>query len=249
MSKIEILRKIQEKKNGGLILSDKVDANTIAEVIKDKRHKFVNQSISSKVEEMKIDNDEYIVEPFIPIKERFLIVISGRGGEGKSTLGSVFTKQYNRLYPTNKVFIISQKDYKDDVNLSMLDITQLNAKEAFELDIKTFSNSLILFDDNDTIIKEVNPFLQKLVEIGRIYEISLIFITHVHSRRNVSMIYSEPDIYITFNSSLDNNRMLDNLKIKKNTIELLKSMTNAYIAFNMNFDTIITDKIIFKNNI
>ena len=248
-SKINILREIQHKKNGGLLMSDKI-GDTIAKVIKNNKTKFINQSIKSNVEALKIDNQQYMIEPYIPLSlERIIAILSGSSGSGKSLLSSILCQQYKKHFPKNKVYFVSQINYKDDINLKGLNLIQLPTDEMDKYIIEDYKNSLILFDDNDfnPDLKKIMSFLNKVVELGRKFGTSAFFSTHIHSRLNISPIYKEANLYITFNDSLINNRMLENnLKIDKSIIEELKKQNHAFICFNNVFKTIITDSIIFK---
>ena len=248
MSKISILRKIQEKKSGGFVIENKITDDTVAEVIKGKEHKFINISEKSQREGLEIDNEQYIIEPYIPLKDRFEIVITGQSGSGKTTLAFIFALQYQKRYPKNKIYIISQKDFKKDQNLKNLRATQLQPVDLQEDDkyIESLSDSLIIFDDNDTRLKEVSKFINKVTEIGRSMHISYVFISHVHSKRGASLVYNELDMYICFKSGLASNRMLKNLEVKMDTIDFLKEKPSAFICFNFDADCIITDKFIFK---
>ena len=246
MSKISILRKLQEKKECGFVLSDKIDDTTVAEAKKSgDGKKYINMSPQSHSEGLKIDSEKYIIEPYIPQKDRFEIVISGQSGSGKTTLAYIFAKQYKKKYPRNKIFIISQKEYQDDPNLKELNLIQLQPDELGD-DIKQYADSLIILDDNDTRLKEISKFASKITEIGRSYKISYVFISHVHSKRGASLMYSELDMYICFKSGLSSNRMLKNMEVKDDVIEFLKSKRSAFICFNFDANTIITDNLIFK---
>lgn len=248
--KINILRNIQNKKNGGLMMSDKL-GETIAIVSKEgKGTKYINQSVKSNSNAMRIDNDKYIMEPYLPLSlERICVIISGGSGNGKSLMASLLAQQYHKHLKGNKLYFVSQTDYRDDVNLKSLPLVQLPTEEMDNFIIEDFTDSLVIFDDNDfhPDLKKIMKFMNKITETGRKFGCSIFFITHIHSRLNMSPIYKESNLYITFNDSLEGNRMLENnLKIKKDIIEELKKENYGFIAFNNVYKTIVTDSVIFK---
>jgi len=250
VDKIHILRDIASKKTGGLVVEKKL-GDCIALIHKHNQIRFINQNESSSVEAIDVFNQEYTIEPFIPIigQQRFCSVISGDAGNGKSLMGSLQIKQYIKLFPENKIYFVSQASYKDDPNLKDLPLNQLDSATIDENEITNFKECLILFDDNDfsSDVKKVMNIVNKAVEVGRKLGLSIIFITHINSKLNTSIIYRDFNMYTTFFSNLDNNRMLNvNLKISKEIIEELKEKKPAYISFNKNYRTVITDTEIFK---
>lgn len=246
---IDILRSIHGKKDGGFVLNSKPD-NVIAVVSRDGVRKYINQSDSSDTKEMAVPNKSYKMEPAIPIfLERFIAVFSGESGEGKTSMASLLIGQYMRVFTKNPIYFISQAPFKDDPNLSKLPLIQLDTENIDEEDIDKFEDSLLVLDDNDFSddVKKIMKILNKAVEIGRKKGISIIFITHINSKLNASPIYREFNMYTTFFSNLDNNRMLyNNLKIPKDIIEELKEYRPAFITFNKTYRSVITDSFIFK---
>ncbi len=248
--KIAILRGIQKKNNGGLIVSDKI-GETIAKVTKGNRVKYINQTEKSNVESMKIDNLEYSIVPYIPLTlERILVLLSGQSGSGKSLLVSLLIKQFMNHFKGYRIYFVSQTNFKDDINLKPLQLIQIDTDGIEELKIEDYKKTLWIMDDIDfhPNNKNIYKWLNKITELGRKFEVSLFFATHIHSKLNASPIYREVNLYITFPKSLNNNRQIENnLKINKNIIELLKeNKDHAYICFNTVYSTIITDNIIMK---
>jgi hypothetical protein len=249
--KILILRNIQQKKAGGVSISDKPnEAVAIVSNIKTKKNKYVNNDPNSNEKNLIIESDNYIVEPYIPIRlQRLLWILSGDSGQGKSLLASLGTKQYLKHFPKNRIFFISQTSYRDDENLKSLPFKQLDIETLEDYQIEDFKDSLILFDDidNSDSLKKAMKLLNRATELGRKFNVSVIFCTHIHSRLNMSTIYREAQMYTTFPDSLHGNRQLyNNMKIPQNLIDELKETQNGFITFNKTYRTIITDKFIWK---
>ncbi len=250
MSKIGILRTIQDKKQGGLILSNTID-ETVAVVKKGKNKRYVNQSIRSTVQDMVINDESYIIESYIPLNvERFIIFLSAESGSGKTLLTSIYIEQYHKHFRDKPMYYLCATKIEDDINLKNIkDLQQLDTESLEEYNVEDFADSLVVVDDADfhTDHKKIMKFMNKLVETGRKFGVSIIYASHIHSKLSESPIYKEVSIYVTFPNALINNRMIDNnLKIPQNIIEELKNEPLAYIAFNKIYRTVITDRLIKK---
>ena len=251
MSKISILRKIQAKKAGGFVISEDIENDVVAVVKKGKMTRYINQSPTSKSDNLAVDNDKYIIEPHIPIDlERFIIFLSAESGSGKTLISSIFINQYADYFPQNKMYYVCNTRKEDDTNLAEIrNLTQIDTENIHEIKIEDLADSLVEVDDTDfhQDHKKIMKFMNIVVECGRKFGVSLIYSSHIHSKLSESPIYKEVSMYITFQNSLINNRMLtNNLKISENIIENLLRNENAYICFNKIYRTIITDKIIMK---
>lgn len=248
-NKINILRGIVAKKTGGFVIEKKPN-DCVAYITNGNKIRFVNQNESSNVFSAEVPNDNYIIEPYLPMEQqRSITVVSGESGSGKTLLSSLLIKQYATHKPKNKIYFVSQAPYQNDPNLRDLPLIQLNNDTIDENEILNLGKSLMVFDDNDFSenLKKIMKILNQAVEIGRKLEISIIFITHINSRLNMSPIYREFDMYITFVNNLTNNRMLEqNMKMDPMIIEDLKKKKPAYICFNKKYSSVITDSEIFK---
>ena len=202
-----------------------------------------------------------VLEPLIPFTssdiklntlERFIILISGTSGDGKSLLASIFVKQFKTLHQHREVFRVSMKDINIDRNFKDLNfIIPVDIDTELDL-IQTISDvpadSLWIIDDCDNQ-KEVYRVLNLLGEHGRERGINIIFITHYNSRVNDSSIYKECNIYITFHNNISNNRMLElHYKIDKKNLEWLKSLNQTSYIFNKTNQCIICNNFCCKLN-
>lgn len=206
-------------------------------------------------------------EPLIPytsdnvnldVLERFLILISGTSGDGKSLLASLFVDQYETMHNNTKdklkhrkIFRVSMKPITDDRNFKTLkNIINLPMEEIKNIEsIKDIpNNSLFIVDDCDKN-KDVYNLLNIIGEHGRERGINLIFITHYNSLLGDSSIYRECNIYITFHNNIHNNRMLENnFKISKTNLKFLKGLNQTLYLFNKTNQTIICNNFCCKLN-
>jgi hypothetical protein len=254
MSLIKIVKSIGGKKNYGIEFSDKPNNNTVVRFLDSKSNQvvgFANMSDQTEKKTIDIDTNKLDVEPMFPISNEGLgIIISGEQGSGKSTIGALFVQQYEKMYPSNALLLISQKDKSVDQNLRNISrLTQLNDEMINDFQIDAFSNSLFLIDDSDfgTNYKAVMSLLNLISTVGREYNISWIFITHFNSRLNQTLAYKEAKAYITYNDNLNNNRMLVcHMGLNRNAIERLIKMNASFYIFNKIWNILITDRQIVK---
>lgn len=253
LSKISILREIQSKKQGGLSVEDKF-GDTIAIVKKNgtKKVKYINQNAKSTLTNMQIDNYNYIIEPFLPFNlERSIVFLSGQSGSGKTLISSSLIEQYLSYYKNKRpVYYVCNTMKEDDINLSKIkQLKQLPTDNLEDIKIEDLRDCLVVIDDTDfhKDHKKILKWLNIIVECGRKFGTSLIYSSHIHSKLSESPIYKEVSMYITFQDSLINNRMIsNNLKIKEDIVNNLLKESNAFICFNKVYRTIFTDKILMK---
>ena len=250
MSKITVLRDIQKKKQGGLILETS-PKEAIAVLRKGNQKKYINQSPKSCVDEMTIKDDEHMIEPHIILDlERSVTFLSGESGGGKTLLSSIFLQQYLNRYKSRKAYYVCATNKDHDINLAPIkNLVQLPTENIDEITIEEIKDTIVLIDDTDfhPDHKKIMKFLNMIVETGRKFGCSLIYSSHIHSKLSESPIYKEVKLYVTFPDSLQNNRMLStHLKIPEPIIQSLLPQDCAFIAFNKIYRSIITDKMVFK---
>lgn len=252
-SVVPVLRNIQNKKKGGVVISNVIEPEIVAEVKKGKTSKYIiNDPEYDDQTPLVIDNMNYVVEPYIPISgvERFIIFLSGQSGTGKTALASLFIKQYIKHYNKN-VFYVCETDKNDDVNLKPLTfIKQLPNEDLESIKITDLRDSLIFVDDMDYSPhhKQCMKFINMIVETGRKFKVSLIFASHINSKGNESCIYKELSMYLTASRNTMNNRLIEKyLNLDKQQIQQIQDQKDsAFICINKVFDCLITDRVIQK---
>ena len=201
------------------------------------------------------------LEPLIPITSktsnlmRFVMVISGESGTGKSALSSMFAKQYITAYNNKrKIIRVSQKPISVDRNYKLLKdyIIDLRPNELSDITVDafaTFGDCLFIFDDVDDI-KDCYRVIDIIACVGREYGISLIWITHDNSKLNKCRCFKELQYYITFKSNFNiNNRMLyQNLSLTKKQIIELSALKQTMYMIDKPNGLIITERYIIKRS-
>jgi len=248
---IQILRHNHQKKNGGLNIKYDISNDVIAVVEKGNKQKYIVSDESSNVRAVDVPNSDYAIYPHVPLgKERFIIFFSGEGGMGKSSITSLLIKQtYQHI--TKRIFYICGTDIKADRSIAPLKyIKQLDGEQLENINVETdLKDSLIVFDDIDNweYHKEAIKILNKSYEVGRKFGINIIYISHITSKANESKIYGEVDMYIT--NKARNNRMFEtHLGLEKHIIEEMHEIlkTDIFVAYNKRFNSVITDKKVYK---
>ncbi len=136
------------------------------------------------------DDCVFNIIPSTDKDKRDCFYVAGASGSGKSYQAKIIADNYRRLYPHREVYLISK--LTEDSTLDSMKTgspTRLDYESFVESppDINTFSNSLVIADDFDTIDgkagKAVKLFLDDIAIMGRKHHeaqgnISLLVLTH-----------------------------------------------------------------------
>jgi predicted AAA+ superfamily ATPase len=138
------------------------------------------------------------------------ILISGPSGAGKSTWVGNYIKLYKKKYPKRKVYLISsilQDDVIDKYKVIRIPL-DLFIDEENEIDPEdTFTNSLVIFDDVDTICdnmlrKTIISLRDFMLEQSRHYDTHLLCTTHIlMNGKETRRLLNEGSKYVLFPNS------------------------------------------------
>lgn len=254
MSLIKVVKAVGSKKDLGIEFQKTANDFTVARLLNAETNQvegFANMVQGSQKTIIEVNKKLTDIEPMFPISNEGLgVIISGEQGTGKSTLSALFLKQYEQMYPNNRMFFVSQKSKYIDRNLGPITkLFQMGDDLINNFNIEDYKDSIFLIDDSD-FGKNVNAVMEMLnliSTVGREYNISWIFVTHYNSRLNKTKAYTEYKVYITFNDNLNNNRMLMvHMGLNKQQIEYLVKMSSSFYMFSKIFNTLITDSMITK---
>ncbi len=119
--------------------------------------------------------------------ERSILYITAPSGSGKSYYTRQYIEQYHKTYPKREVMIVSALE--SDTTLDKLTyLKRINIKNpdflAMDLSAADFKDSLIVFDDTDSIglkpIKiKVMAILTSILNTGRHHNVSVIYTSHL----------------------------------------------------------------------
>lgn len=143
-------------------------------------------------------------------KERGVWYITGASGSGKTTFSGHLADIYHKIYPENKIYMLSNKD-KDPVwdteeRKKYIKRVKVNNPETIEnIKLPMIAKSLIIYDDNegmkDKKMTEAMERLNFLIQNqGRSSEISLIFINHLMygEQKKTRNILNEMNYFVFF---------------------------------------------------
>jgi hypothetical protein len=174
------------------------------------------------------------------------IYISGISGSGKSTFASNFIREYLKQKRKNEFFLFSNVD-EDDVLDKLKPIRiDLDDEEALsEVNSSDFYDSLVLFDDTDTISNGlVRKFIQHLrddlLECGRHYNTTVVAVSHVlQNYQATRKLLNEASSIVFFPRVGSNNHNYKFLKhhclYDEDTIRRLLNLNSRWVALYRSF--------------
>ena len=155
---------------------------------------YLHEDASKKgsTEEITIADDSVFVPlPYADPEKRLIAYIAGVSGSGKSYMAKQIAENYRKLHPSNGVYLISQLE-KDET----LDNMEGGAPARISLDsivedfpsIDEFEDTLIIFDDYDTLPKQYLNVVTRLIDMicitGRHTRSSILILSHHLSNFN-----------------------------------------------------------------
>lgn len=179
----------------------------IAKITNDEDEKFNELTISIEPDKDKVENYfEEIVIPntkeFKDVKMRHLpykttdktyrqnLYITGQSGSGKSYYTMKYCKEYQKMFPKNKVYIFSS--LTEDPTIDQIKgLMRVKLDEKFyntPFTIQSFKNCLIIFDDTEVIKnvllrEKLKNIMDLILETGRHTNTFCIITSHVATNR------------------------------------------------------------------
>lgn len=154
--------------------------NEFAKIFRDE----IRQKMNNEIDSVNIKDGTVLPIPKVEKEQVDHIFIAGPSGAGKSRWASIYCKQYKKLYPNNKIYLLS--DVSEDKKLDELKPSRVILDERMytePIPIEAFKNSIVIFDDIDTIkdkrIREaVRDLRDEILEKGRHSNINVLSISH-----------------------------------------------------------------------
>jgi hypothetical protein len=155
---------------------------------------------------LKDKDEKFYLLPDIS-KNRSIYFIAGSSGSGKSYKASEIANEYKKYYPKNDIYLLSYIDSDSSIE-RVKDIQRIHLNDDFineELDAETFENSLVIFDDTDCITEKkmknkIKDLLIKLLNTGRHYNVSVIYLSHMPYGLENKQILNESHVVIFFST-------------------------------------------------
>lgn len=176
-----------------LILNEKTNVFAYIENKKGQREGTISYSETEKqdcCDHIELDDGYKFQLAPRPVKEkkRMTLFVGAKSGAGKSWFVREYAKSYHKMFPKNPIYLISYLDhdatldaFKEIVRIKAFEPNFLN--ECLDLDLEEFRDSFIIFDDIDSIVNRktketIYGFLNKVLRIGRHYNISVAYVGH-----------------------------------------------------------------------
>ena len=209
---------------------------------------YLNRSDKNGTNEIKLPLDCYFELIPTPIpKNRQIFYICGPSGVGKSYLAVQIAKNYQKLYKDRSVFLVSKLEADDTID-KIKDIIKLDHKDWVNNppDINKLKNSLIIFDDIDSIGgaegKALDTFVDDIATMGRSHTadqggISMIYISHaITSYKKTRILLLESHFKILFPLATNPHSLYYILSkyvgLKRDEIRKLKKLSGRFVAIN-----------------
>lgn len=137
--------------------------------------------------ELDLTDDEKVRVFPLPQKKSERIYVPAPSGSGKSTFIGMYLKELRKKHPKRKIFIFSRvaEDKPLDAFKNTFRIPlKRSAFEKEPLEVENFKDSIMIFDDIDTIldkplVKYIRNFRDDVLEVGRHFDITIISTSHI----------------------------------------------------------------------
>ena len=186
--------------------------------------------------------------------QRMTLFVAGESGSGKSYFVREYAKRYNHMFRKNFIYLISYLD-KDETLDEYKKIIRIKAfqqdflDECLDIDLNEFKNSLVIFDDIDSVInkktkEKIYGLLNKMLRIGRHMNISVCYAGHeLYASPEIKMLLNESMSITFFPKRLNYKKMKYLLEtyfgLNKNQIERIRSIKDRSITYIKGNDKII----------
>lgn len=158
--------------------------------IKKQKRKLVSLAdkkahVANKYEYLEIPENLHFELAINTEAARQVLYICGASGSGKSYFMKLFVMNYHKVYPKRQIFLFSALG-SDETLDKVKTIKRVNINEDFMeevFEISDFKDSLILFDDCDTISDKVKKqkvmqIFNMIAELGRHEHVSTAWLSH-----------------------------------------------------------------------
>lgn len=148
------------------------------------------------------------IQPIPNINTRECIYVAGPSGSGKSTYVSKYAMEYRKLFPKNEIYVfsrVSNDECIDKLNPKRIAIDNELVKNPISPD--ELSNSLVIFDDTDTIPDKktrdsITSLKNDLLETGRHEDVYVCITSHlINNYKETRTVLNESHSITVFPSS------------------------------------------------
>lgn len=219
------------KKRKGIYIDDSLNNDSVCD--------------SDGFERYKLNKNEGTIQPIIdPDTERAIVYVTGPSGSGKSYFSANYIKNYKKIYPDNEIYVFSSLN--EDPSIDHLNPKRINMNNDLkQIETEDFNNSLVLFDDIDSIIdkekrKDIYNILNHILQTGRHHYISAVITNHLPTAgKDTSNVLNESHLicYFPNSGSLHHtNYLLDRyVGISKEMKKYFKQSKSRWVCIKKNY--------------
>ena len=206
----------------------------------DKTSRYAKKYKDSCKRELKLDAGQFLI---LPTERTERVYIAGKSGVGKSTIASMYIREYTEMFPDRRVILVST--HSDEKAYEMFDITQIPLDDSFvekPPELLDLQNALVIFDDCDNLtskklsdaVKAVN---NNLIANGRKYDIHVITMSHQlmdYSRTRHLLNEANRVIFFLGGSAYHNKRYLSVYAgLDKSQINRVLSLKSRWVCLGL----------------
>lgn len=187
--------------------------------------------------------------PCPPQDGRSVLYIVGCSGAGKSYYAASYAREYQRLWPDRRIFMVSRKSYDpafNDIKMHriLIDDEFIDHMKEDKYNYESMSDSLVIFDDIDTLPKQykdlVHELCNDLLEVGRANNVSIIRMSHIICKKDETrVILNEAHQFIFFSkgsSKMQLEYCLTNyFSLDKSDINKLINLPSRWVCVSKNY--------------
>jgi len=178
VAKKKLFKEIIDGKKTEFEISDEMK-----EIITD-ANDYINQKLKTQI----LFDDKYT--KLFPIPQKFSerIYVPAPSGSGKSTFIGMYIKEMRKQDKKRKIYIFSRVNEDEPLDKLKPKPIRIPLEQKYfdenPLEIEAFKNSILIFDDIDTIldkqlVKYIRGFRDDVLETGRHYDITLLSTSHL----------------------------------------------------------------------
>jgi hypothetical protein len=184
------------------------------------------------------------LEP-LPSKTRECVYASGQAGSGKSYQAGRYAYNYKKMFPGNKVYLISGKPSDPSID-KYVKCERIAIDEDLinnPIEINEFKNCLVIFDDdivsNSKLQKELMSIKDRLLRLGRQNNIYMFITAHLSTDfQKTRVILAECHKFIIFpdKGNWNNTQRLLSIYLGLDavTVALIKKLPSRWVLIHRN---------------
>jgi hypothetical protein len=184
--------------NNKFLYLDMEDGNTNAQGSKRKSNGFIEVDLP--------DDSMFYPIPDASGKHRQVYYCAGASGSGKSYMARMLAEAYMKMYPKREVYLVSKLQEDDTLDNTKPRPPERISYESFVADppkVEEFEDSMVIFDDYDTITGKEGEAVQTLIEdiaiTGRHTNTTLLCLSHYLSNyKKTRLILNEASHFILY---------------------------------------------------